>query len=219
MNFSDQQSKYGTLADAGGLTRREKQYLENPPPKLDENRAVELLVDAIRECECFFQFRQPLGTEFYVAKDHALNCLEHGTRVSPRKVRNWIGDCIKCVDVILLVYLRDVLNGAVPKNRTIKERDVYDGYEELSDPEFKKVAARMNAIYQTRNKLEHNHFQVGETRKIKKITSKETTRLYKFVRGYFKEVLGIMVSRYHDQFPTFCIDANDKLRSEDAPSN
>jgi hypothetical protein len=205
MSFTEQKKKYGKMSHAAGLSTFDRVYLEDSKG-LDEEVVVELLVDEIRKAACKFKFKEPLGAEFAEARDHALNCLEMGDP-PPRKVHHWVSDCMKCVDCILLVYLRDILQRAVKsQGRWPKERDVYDAYEAIDDEELKRVGARCNAVYQTRsNPLEHHQVVTQDgKREIRRLSARRLIDTYEFVRGFIREGMDIMVPRYRDAFPSQC---------------
>ena len=77
MSFSAQRLKMIEQSVRPVLSTFEETYLVEAKTE-DHDTAVERLVDHIRNVACLFVFKEPLGTEFYVAKDHALNCLESG---------------------------------------------------------------------------------------------------------------------------------------------
>lgn len=206
MSYSESKKKYGNLKPASGVRDFEKLYLENPLRiSIDEDFAVELLVDEIRECFCYFAFKDSLKNNFHEAKERAVNCLELGD-VVPRRVHNWVEDCLKCVDVLILVYLVDVLKVKVSgKGDSAKERDVYSFCEQLSDEQMAVLAEKMHSVYQTRSHLLHR--QVVENdgqRVIEKLSNKQRLSAYEFAKGCIREALNVLVPKYRSAFPEHC---------------
>jgi hypothetical protein len=206
MSFSSDKAKYENLGPAAGLTSLERDHIVAPTPTINPDHAVELLVDEIRTQLCQFRFKQPLGQDFETARDHAINCLETN-EIMARKIHHWISDCIKCMDVILLVYMRDVLNTPIPKTKQhAKERDVYDCYEQHQDGDLVTVGGRMNAVYQKRSDpFEHSQVVTKNGRReIKRTTNKQKIEAYGLVRDFVRDSLDIMVPRYRAAFPAHC---------------
>lgn len=204
MSFSTQRQKLIEQTARPVLNAFETAYLVEAKAE-DHDTAVERLVDHIRSTACCFTFKDPLGTEFYVAKDHALNCLE--IRIVPaRRVKEWINDCLKCMDCILLVYMRDVLCDPIPPGASgqIKERDVYDKYEQRGD-NLARVGACFHAVYQKRSELEHVQFvsQDGQ-RHIRELNSRKRMLIHEFVVEQLRTALDVMVPLYRTAFPESC---------------
>jgi len=204
MSFSAQRQKMLDQAVRPILSTFEENYLVAAKTE-DHDTAVERLVDHIRNVSCLFAFKNPLGTEFYVAKDHALNCLE--IRIVPaRRVKEWVNDCLKCMDCILLVYMRDILHDKIPPGVSgqIKERDVYDKYE-LRGADLARVGACFHAVYQKRSALEHVQFvsQDGQ-RHIREMNSKKRLQIHEFVVEQLKTALDVMIPLYRTAFPESC---------------
>lgn len=213
MSYSDQKGKYDGLPASSGPSVIDLQYLRKQAvqPVIDEDHAVEILIDQIRGTPCGFLFKRPLGADFATARDHAMNCLELGNPPLPRRVRNWINDFLKCTDCILLVYLQNVIGKKVPRNgKWPKERDLYDMYESLPDESLKRVGVVHNAIYQTRSEYFEHYLKHDPTTgriNIRRSGDAFVANKYEFVRSYFSESMGTMVSVYRTRFPDCCIVA------------
>ena len=207
MNFSDRKAKFDKLCATSTVRSFEKEFLLNPSElKIDHDRAVEIFIDHVRKDKCCFEFKTPLGKDFYHAKDRAINCLEMG-EVPPRKVHQWIVDCLEVMNVLLIVYLKEVKGEKLDKKYSwAKERDVYDCCQDMSDPEMKEVGSKLEGVYQKRSS--HLHIQKVENgqREIKKLSNKQSNRNYALARGWVKDALTILVPRYRKAYPDYCTD-------------
>ena len=207
MSFSDQRKKCFKLGNATGFSNIEKSFFktqENPP--INENYAVEILVDRIRSTLCNFQFKESLNDAFSTAKDHALNCIELGYHPSPAKYKHWITDCLKCTDCILFVYMRDILKQKVTgAAKEPKERDIYNLYIFSSEADLKKVGSHHNNAYTLRNRFEHHRIvTINGRQEIHSMSVKLKIEKYKLFRNIMRESLDIMMSRFRKAFPRYC---------------
>ena len=211
MSFSEQRKMMSAQTRRSVLSPFEQEYLGKEDFDYSD-KAVENLVDRICAKKCLFAFKVPLKRDFYTAKDHALNCLEV-VNISPRKVKDWISNCIKCMDCILLVYMRDVLKEAVPPQREgrPRERELYDKYEE-KDGDLEIIGICFNSVYQVRSSLEHVH-EVGDggNRYIKELSGKKKMSYYELSVKQVEKALGVIVPLYRTAFPACCMFANEQL--------
>ena len=192
------------------FTTSEIDWLTSSCDEQDEDRCIEELVDSIRDCECMFAFKEPLRSGFYGIKGHARNCLEIPFPITPRKIGDWLTNCIKCYDCILLVYLQDVL-GEYPKNSgpITGERDVYYAYEALPDEELKEVGELHNYIYQIRNKLTHVQKETKSGRReLCEISNKKKKQYFYTVFKMLRKSSETMVNKYRSKFPEHCTDSS-----------
>ena len=213
MRFSDYKSKYNSIGPASGVNSVEKGFLKSSQQSnIDEDSAVELLIYEIRSICCNFLFKIPLGKNYEVARNHALLCLEIKTVNHPRYVKPWLSECLKCIDVLLIVYINDVLSENVKfYDRKLKETDVYKHLAYSKNEKLKQIGNKLNVVYQERNFLEHRQIVDDKgKRQIKKISNSRIMKKYKFVREYIQESLDILVPLYRKAFPTACIDENSK---------
>lgn len=221
MNFTLQRDKYRELDRAAGLSPLEKAFLASPQESsFKEDEAVETLVDDITSQSCRFRFRKPLAGEFDEARDHALNCLEMG-EPHPRRVRHWVGDCLKCMDCLLLVYLRDVLKQAVVvrigrRPGQVAERDLYLTYKTMPDDDLQKVGKLFNGLYDERNGLEHQVINAAGRAEIRPVPHSRLRQTYQSARDKVKASLGVMVPRYRKAFPRECTDQTSGHESSSA---
>ena len=210
MSYSDEREKYSGLGQTGGILKLELAFLKQKPTiSINEDHAVELLVDDLRRVLSNFRFKEPLSDEFETARDAALNCLENHNPL-PRKVKHWVNDCLKCTDCILLVYIRDVLGQAIPiaiDKKWAHERDVYNGYLALQDADLRKVGAIHSRIYSLRSNLDHVQIvNEGGHRSIRKVSNKELSGKYNLIRRDIKDSLDIIITLYRKAFPQHCTD-------------
>lgn len=144
----------------------------------------------------------------YEARDHALECLSV-TNIIPRKVWHWIGNCLKCTDCILLVYIREVLSETVETrpDGKIRERDVYLKCEALGS-KLGVVGKKCGDVYNKRNQLEHVQIvNEGGQRQIRKVPNKKKIKAYEFTISAMAEVFHVMIPLYRAAFPEACTDA------------
>lgn len=209
MSYSDQKGKYVNLPLSAGPSSIDLQYVQkiSNQPAIIEDHAVELLIDHVRKTACKFRFKKSLGQSFVTARDHAMNCLDLGDPPLPRKVRNWINDFLKCTDCILLVYLQEVLEKKITrKGHWLKERDLYDAYEALPEEALKRVGAIHAAVYQVRSAHFEHYLKADDNGRIviRQAGQSIINGKYEFVRNYFAESMGIMVSVYRERYPEHC---------------
>lgn len=212
MSYSDQREKYADLGQTNGISKLELAFLKQESTiSINEDHAVELLVDELRRVLSKFRFKEPLGDAFEAARDAALNCLENRNPL-PRRVKHWVSDCLKCTDCILLVYIRDVLKQAIPiaeEKKWAQERDVYNAYLALKDPNLRKVGAIHGRIYGVRSRMDHVQIVNEKGRRcIQRVSNKELNEKYNVVCKDFKESLDIIVDRYREAYPQHRTDNN-----------
>jgi len=188
-------------------------YLAASDAAVERDHAVEKLIDEIREVACLFRFKEPLGPHFDTAADHALNCLDATSDWLPRRVNNWIRDCLKCCDCLCLVFLQDVLKMKVtPRSSdSCYERDVYQTYLEHEDTDVRRIGSSLDQVYELcRNPLEHSQVERNGRREIKKVGNKELRKKYTLSRELFSAALDQLVPGYCEGFPDCCVeDMND----------
>jgi hypothetical protein len=208
MSFSENKQKICSVPDFS-FQGEDLGYLEKPAREIQRDHAVETLVDEIREVSCLFRFKLPLGQSFCVAADHAMNCFDASSDLLPRKMNNWIRDCLKCCDCICLVYWQDVLKRTVSvrSSGSCYERDVYDSYMKHDSEEIRSVGASLDKVYELcRNPLEHTQVMRNGRREIKKIGSKELYKKHNLSREMFRLALDKLVPRYRKAFPESCLE-------------
>lgn len=207
MSFSDERKKYFKLGDAAGFSLIEKEFfaaLEKAP--INEDHAVEILVDRIRSMLCNFRFKKPLNDAFDIANNHALNCIELGYYPSHTKYLHWINDCLKCTDCILFIYMRDIVKQEISGGpEGPRERDIYNSYEQREEADLKKVGANYHRAYTLRNRFTHYKIiTVDRRQKIRSMSKKEKIIRYDKFRDFIEKSLDIMVPRYRKAFPQHC---------------
>lgn len=210
MSYSDERKKYTVLGESSGILKFELAFLKQKSTvSINEDHAVELLVDELRRVLSKFHFKEPLGDEFDVAKEAALSCLDMRNPL-PRQVRYWIDDCLKCIDCILLVYMRDILKQSVPipkGEKWAKERDVYNAYQSSAEDDLKKIGTICNQVYKIRSDLSHYQVvTVDGKRMIRSKSGKLLLKIFRFTRDRIKEPLDLVVPRYRKAFPQHCIE-------------
>ena len=204
MSFTAQRQKILEQTQRQVLSPYEMAYL-SAADLGDTDAAVERLVDRIRQSACLFAFREPLGSEFFAARDYALNCLEICT-IQPRRVKEWISDCLKCMDCVLLVYVRDVLRDAVPvgANGQVRERDVYSRYEQRGG-DLALVGICFHNVYQKRSELEHVQVVTEDgQRRIREMSGKKKLQSHGFAVQQLAKALEVMIPLYKTAFPSAC---------------
>jgi hypothetical protein len=116
------------------------------------------------------------------------------------------------MDVLVLVYLRDVLRETITgRTAKPKERDVYDHCQKMGDAEMYQIGIKLEAVYQQRSDP-LVHLQIvndNNERHIRQISRKQKLRIYNVCRGYVREALDILVRRYRSSFPEHCTDKNE----------
>lgn len=209
MNRKRGQVKHDGGRSGQGVSRQEREALEEACAPRDPDQCVEDLIDWIRECECMFGFKNSLGADFHDARDHALECLEieNPAVAAPRKIRYWIQECIKCYNSILLVYLREVREINLEQSKP-SERDIYSALEGLDDPELEEVGNWHHFLYTLRNNLEHRLKRNPDgTSKIHRVGNKEARKAFDLARPWLAKSGATMVARYREHFPECCTDS------------
>ena len=204
MSFSAQRGKLVEQTLRPVLSPYEVAYL-SAAELGDTDTSIERLVDRIRKSACLFAFREPLGTEFYAARDYALNCLEI-QMIQPRRVKDWISDCLKCMDCVLLVYVRDVLHDTVPVGASgkVRERDVYSRCEQRGG-DLARVGICFHNVYQKRSELEHVQVVTEDgQRRIREISGKKKLQAHGFAVQQLTKALDVMIPLYRPAFPSAC---------------
>lgn len=207
MSFSDDKKKISP-SPRGSLKDYELAFAV-APSRRDRDRVVDKLADYVLDKACLFEFRLPLDSLYKTAADHAENCLDisDAGSIPPRKVKNWIGDCLKCFDCIVVVFAQEVLAISIPptsgvaKKEDIKERQVYNALKNEGSIAAAVVGSSMHSIYDHRSNMEHVQIVLKGKRDLAYIRPQRKQGILKACLGHFKTVLENCLPGFRARFP------------------
>jgi len=207
MNFSNSKKRYQSIDDAGP-SKIDFSFIDEveDEPRFNNDEVVEILFDYIRQKPSQFKFKTPLGRDFETASEHALISLEISEDPEPKHhhIKTWIEDTIHCLQVICLVFLRDIRKYSIKASETgnLSERFVFQQCQKIGEPNLNRLGSNLEEVYCLRNNLVHRQKQdaSGEVRIIK-IGASEKMRKFKKARALLHYSCSELLKEYKKFYP------------------
>lgn len=209
MNFSSSKKRYQSIDDAGP-SKIDFSFIDEVEgqSRFNNDEVVETLFDYIRKKPSQFKFKTPLGKDFETAAEHALVSLELSGDPEPKNhhIKTWMEDTIHCLQVICLVFLRDIRKFSLKSSSigNLSERFVFQQCQKIGESNLDRLGANLEEVYDLRNKLVHKQKQnaSGEVR-IAKIGASEKKRKFNKARDLLHFSCSELLKEYKKFYPQF----------------
>jgi len=213
MNFSNSKKRYQSIDDAGP-SKLDFSFIDEveDEPIFNNDEVIEILFEYIREKPSKFKFKIPLGQDFETAWEPALATLEISDTPVPKNhhIKTWIEETINCIQVICLVFLRDIKKQVLVPSESgnLSERFLFKHCQKLGKHNLTQLGLNLEEVYSLRNQLVHRQKTnaSGELR-IVKIGTSEKKKKFKKARVLLKYSCSELLREFRAFYPKYKINS------------